>query len=436
MFRKISNFLLIYSLLFLVGCFPFSGNKSGPSSESIQPGTSTNTGELPKSDGESKPGPKGNAEGIEGRNALNAVPRERTKTKSPLKENEIVRSQSDKELRFVDAASGKDVKMKNLESIYDSLSTDTRAKNLSKRDYESSQDSDFGESEIGREDYERDSDSLLEVAKNETETTQNLSNSLFTNVLDNTKPTSSTLTSNSSSASAQSGISTASKDPYYTYNALLLKMTGDGPVSDVMGHSVRSFGITPNANNGVFGDGAAEFSRNIPFGPYAENFTPSYLQIDSDNLNFGSDDFTIEFYFKIPEESVTNASSAVYFASQGWVLRFVNGGNLQFVWRNAQSKAQLLSGATTRPAPNRWHYIAVSRTGSTVKLFMNGQAIASNKIDQVLFSSESLLVGMSSSIGIGMTGGRAFGGSMNYFRITKGIGRYESNFVPPSLKDF
>jgi len=79
----------------------------------------------------------------------------------------------------------------------------------------------------------------------------------------------------------------------------------------------------------------------------------------------------------------------------------------------------------------QWNHIAVSRTSTTVRLFLNGTQTASATISGTVDSSNVAPF-------IGRTPFSAYfrylNGYMDDLRITKGVGRYTGNFTPPSAQ--
>lgn len=86
--------------------------------------------------------------------------------------------------------------------------------------------------------------------------------------------------------------------------------------------------------------------------------------------------------------------------------------------------------STQIPTTGAWHHVAVSRSGSSVRMFYNGIQIGTTAT-----SSNAIASGTSVRIGgyqYFPGGARSFGGNIDEVRITKGVGRYTANFTPPS----
>jgi hypothetical protein len=142
-------------------------------------------------------------------------------------------------------------------------------------------------------------------------------------------------------------------------------------------------------------------------------------------------DFTIEMWVNI-----TSLLSQTRFFNLG---RSNNGGNGAY-WYYSSSNSKLifnvngsgtLSGTTAMVA-NQWYHIAVTRSGSTGRQFINGvldQTTTGFNTILVPDSVTGVLIGAENSVG---TVTANYNGYIDDLRITKGIARYTSNFTPPT----
>jgi hypothetical protein len=136
-----------------------------------------------------------------------------------------------------------------------------------------------------------------------------------------------------------------------------------------MGCTFVNFTANPidNANN-----------RSIFF----DNASNNALFIPSSSLQFGSSDFTIQFWFKFP--GYTNNNGKAIF-SDSWGP--TNGGFLFYTYQLSGTEKILFYSTSTdgswnialekdlivSPSFNTWYNVAVTRTGSVFKLYANGQ---------------------------------------------------------------
>ena len=91
----------------------------------------------------------------------------------------------------------------------------------------------------------------------------------------------------------------------------------------------------------------------------------------------------------------------------------------------------LLLTSTTDVADNQWYHIALTRQGSTFRLFINGVLedtyIDSRSIDEL--SSNRFNLGMADAGGL--TDDQS-NGYYNEIRVTKNVCRYTDTFTPPT----
>jgi hypothetical protein len=146
----------------------------------------------------------------------------------------------------------------------------------------------------------------------------------------------------------------------------------------------------------------------------------------------GSGDFTIEGWVY----STSSAAALAVVVSAGWVspsyVPFMitnSSGTLRFYASSNNSSwdisdAQSIGAATL----NTWTHFAVSRYGSSIRLFNNGILVTTITSSSALMSGANKLL----AVGAGTDGNNAYTGYIDDLRITKGIARYTSNFTPPT----
>jgi hypothetical protein len=161
------------------------------------------------------------------------------------------------------------------------------------------------------------------------------------------------------------------------------------------------------------------------------------------NLEFGSGDFTIEFWMY----RVGTGRMALYHGSFGtdWSIGIdissvsPNTSNTIGIWASSNGSSWNLinsdSGGngigTIAVSQNTWTHIAFVRSGTTWMSFVNG--VRDRNLTGI---SGSVVNRATSSKGIGVwfsTGSMSqFNGFINDFRVTKGVARYTANFTPPT----
>lgn len=159
-----------------------------------------------------------------------------------------------------------------------------------------------------------------------------------------------------------------------------------------------------------------------------------YLIIpDSDDWFFGTNDFTIEFWYCPLALRTTDAGSlfeirTTEYISPLTIFHDYSGNNntygVMFSWDWTVSRAMK---STTSAAVGRWDHFALVRQGSTFKLFLNG-------VVESTYTSSNSIGNSGDPLYIGGVPFRAAVTSVNgllcNYRISKYIARYTSNFTP------
>ena len=101
----------------------------------------------------------------------------------------------------------------------------------------------------------------------------------------------------------------------------------------------------------------------------------------------------------------------------------LSNGLLYFDWGNALS--DYIQASSVTPL-NVWNHVAITRSGTSLNLWLNGTSIASG--------TTSADIGGSSSFKVGWGRQYLFQGYMQDVRITIGLARYTANFTPPTAE--
>ena len=152
----------------------------------------------------------------------------------------------------------------------------------------------------------------------------------------------------------------------------------------------------------------------------------NYLSLaDSDDWDFGTGDFTIDCWIRwnsFPRNSLIAAN--IYGASDKWWLGWES--NVIYFYCNYESGKTF----AWTPSANTWYHFALTRSGTNLRVFIDGTQIGSTQT----------LSGSVSTTGVGTlyVGGENawvtyyLNGNLDELRISKGIARWTSNFTPPS----
>ena len=174
--------------------------------------------------------------------------------------------------------------------------------------------------------------------------------------------------------------------------------------------------------------------------------TGDYLTVrNNPTFSFGTGDFTIECWAYIAGNSPLNNSSirdAALFSTNpanapGTLTDFYQFGivgsgtttGTGLFFSHWQSGSAYAVTATVTLAQQAWHHLAVARSGTTTKLFLNGSQVASGTLgNQTVNAIYPAVIGRNGYPGYL----NEFNGYIDDLRITKGVARYTSNFTPPT----
>lgn len=161
----------------------------------------------------------------------------------------------------------------------------------------------------------------------------------------------------------------------------------------------------------------------------------SYLRVPhSEDFNFGSGDFTIEFWIKFNSWANDRAVLTKGWPSSGAAAFFIyvhNNSRMAFYSSSNGGNWDIADSVTiaTGLVINTWYHVAITRSGSTLRTFINGSLTSSWNNGAALVNN----VSKSLTIGNGDTGQHPIDGWIDGLRISKGVARYTSGFVPSPL---
>lgn len=209
---------------------------------------------------------------------------------------------------------------------------------------------------------------------------------------------------------------------------LLMHMDGsdDGTVfNDQTGKAVNRYGDTKTVTaNKQFGSASAYFDG-----------TGDYLSlVDSEDWNFGSGDFTIDFWMRLASGTMSTRHNIIY--------QYNNTTNfIMFYWHPADGICydEQVNGSWTYGACQRsvsgwsegqFYHIAFVRHGGVVTIYKDGVAVATGNITGSLSNFTSpLFIGKQHE---SYANYYPFKGYIDEFRISKGVARWTSSFTPPN----
>lgn len=198
------------------------------------------------------------------------------------------------------------------------------------------------------------------------------------------------------------------------FTKLLLHCDGANNSTTFTDSSGSAHAITANAS-------AKISTSNVEFGTGSMllGANDTVTALDHADWNFGTGDFTIDFW---ANHSSISGSSAIFYINGGfgsWAL-YYDPNMHSITWDDATNAA--LTG-TSMPTGSYAH-LAVVRNSDNLFVFKNGTAT----IAQSGYAGVSI-----NSAGGGIQIGTKFVGNLDEIRISKGIARWTTNFTPPTI---
>ena len=153
---------------------------------------------------------------------------------------------------------------------------------------------------------------------------------------------------------------------------------------------------------------------------------------DSADWDFGTGDFTVEVavrFAALPVNSAAALLSTYAGSSAGWGVQYRNdggGGNRLRVFVGGDT---VFFDFAWTPSTGTWYRIGVSRSGSSLRAFIDGTQIGSTATNSTNISSTAALW-----VGALLSGSaiQFVNGWIDELRITKGVARFTANYTPDS----
>ena len=208
-----------------------------------------------------------------------------------------------------------------------------------------------------------------------------------------------------------------------TNTALLCNFTNAGIYDGTMKNVLETVGNAQISTSVVkYGSGSMSF-----------NGSNSYLILDApstDLFAFGSGDFTIEFWLYL---NSTTGNQVIYdgrpsSAQTTQPTIYVGSGTLYYYANGANR----ITGSSL--STGTWYHIAVARSGTSTKMFINGTQTGSTYTDSTAYTNTTFRPWIGAdSYSSGSPPTNYLNAYVDDLRITKGIARYTQNFIPPSV---
>ncbi len=215
-------------------------------------------------------------------------------------------------------------------------------------------------------------------------------------------------------------------EQYFNNTTLYIPGTGSQgstTIEDGLDHAITLAGNTSiEAGDSDFPNGGIDFDG-----------TNDYMSLDEDNNEFSMDgDFTVEFKYK--PTARTNTSPTIFSTYNA----FGANGGLGILDRGAAAPTKFAVSfngtfpfleSTTVVANGTFYDIAVTRSGSTWYLFINGtlEDTATSALDVEIVGGKIWIGASGHSLSTS-----EINGILGYVRVTKGVARYTASYTPAS----
>ena len=214
-------------------------------------------------------------------------------------------------------------------------------------------------------------------------------------------------------------------DVYFPQTELLLPLEGTNGATTTSDSSNRNRSIVFAGTGGSISSAASKFGNtSVLF----DSTGYSRLQVSVDSTLNATGDFTLEAWIYDTStsgyptfcwNSASNTGVYLYLGNNA-----TSGSNKVLrMWSNSS-----VTVFSTELPQSQWYHFALVRSGTSVKVYINGTADATVRTD-----SGTFLFGDTSTLEIGSHSTQyPFNGYMDDIRMTKGVARYTSNFTPPT----
>jgi hypothetical protein len=202
--------------------------------------------------------------------------------------------------------------------------------------------------------------------------------------------------------------------------AILTSMTNAGIPDLAMQNNLQTVGSAQVSTSvKKYGTGSIFINGNT-------NYLCNYSQQAINATNFGTGDFTIETWIYFNDTSgiqgiIDDASNISAAGTQKWTINKDGSGRLCF---GQHSVGNILTYAWN-PSTGTWYHIAITRASGGLRMFVDGNIVASTSNTTNFASSGGVQIGIGASF-------NSLNGYLDDVRITNGYARYTANFTAPT----
>jgi hypothetical protein len=204
----------------------------------------------------------------------------------------------------------------------------------------------------------------------------------------------------------------------------------------ILDKSSNSYSVTANGTVKAqrfnpFGDNGTSYGISTYGGSAWFDGSSGYLTAPSSTNYQFTGDFTIEAWiYPTSSSSVSFVSYWDFGVASSCAFLFGNSGNFLSLSYGIGSSNSGVTGTTAKMSFNAWNHIAVTRQGSTIRLFVNGIQDATTATASGSFnnSPQPLFIGADNN-NSSFTAQKYFSGYMSDVRIVNGTALYTGNFT-------
>lgn len=216
--------------------------------------------------------------------------------------------------------------------------------------------------------------------------------------------------------------SESSADPYYANTSLMLSCDGVHGATALVDNSMTPKVFTPAGNASLSTISPKYGTAAITLDGTGDYYTtPGHA-----DFNFGSGDFTVEFWVKTA--SAVSKALIDYWATSGSSWQLMTDASGRLTWCIAgyvKTGSVVISNGV-------WRHVAVCRAAGVMNFYVDGVVDGAAYSDSANYTSTTAYL----AIGAQVTSRNPvydLAASFDEIRITKGVARYTSNFIPVAI---
>lgn len=215
------------------------------------------------------------------------------------------------------------------------------------------------------------------------------------------------------------------------FTKILLHMDGSNGGTTFTDVNAGGSAHTWTPTNATTSTAAAKFGPSSMLGSAGYITTPAHA-----DFNIGTQDACVDFWLNNNGIGSTGYGLCGQINSGGTAIstsftmaRFGGAGLIAANIVNSGAGSQISLLSTTGVAgTSSWIHVALTKSGTTFRLFINGTQEDADTLSSVNSSSQPFTIGRTGDLGT------AFSAYIDEFRLSVGAARWTSNFTPPAAQ--